>query len=100
MKKKLSDLLERYGKIALVLYFVIFLSVWAGFALAISFGFKPEGATGGAGLLGASYVATKLSQPLRIAATLGLTPGVARVWAYIRRQPQPPTTPPSPPPAD
>lgn len=99
MKKKLNELLEKYGPVAIVLYFVIFFGVWGGFAVAISFGFKPESATGGAGLLGASYLATKLTQPLRIAATLGLTPGVARVWAYVRRRPQPPTTP-TPPPAD
>lgn len=91
MKKKLNELLERYGPIALVLYFVIFFGVWAGFAVAISMGFKPESATGGAGLVGASYLAAKLTQPLRIAATLGLTPGVARVWEYVRRRPKPPT---------
>lgn len=97
MKKKLNELLEKYGPVAIVLYFVIFFGVWGGFALAISLGFKPESASGGAGLIGASYLATKLTQPLRIAATLGLTPGVARVWAYLRPRSQPPTP---PPPAD
>lgn len=92
MKKKLNALLEEYGPVALVLYFVIFIGVWAGFAIAIKFGFQPESAAGGAGLLGASYLATKVTQPLRIGATLVLTPGVAAVWNRLRGRK--PTAPP------
>ena len=36
------------------------------------------------GQLPAAYIATKLTQPLRIAATLALTPVVARVYERMR----------------
>lgn len=77
-KERLKALLAEYGKVALITYFALFLLVLAGFALAINWGFKVDSAPGGLGLLGAAYVATKAVQPLRIAATLALTPIVAR----------------------
>lgn len=87
MKKKLKDLLDKYGPVAIVLYFVIFFGVWAGFAVAISLGFEPESSAGGAGVIGASYLATKLTQPLRIGATLVLTPGVSSLWTRLSGRP-------------
>jgi hypothetical protein len=78
-REKFKALLEVYGRVAVVVYFGIFLSTLAGFAIAISFGMELESAKGGAGLLMASWLATKLTQPLRIAGTLALTPIVARV---------------------
>ena len=92
MRQKLKLLLEEYGRIAIVTYFVIFGLTLAGFAIAISYGLQVESAKGGAGLLVASWVATKLTQPLRIAGTLALTPVVAAVVKKIR--------PPRPVPAD
>jgi hypothetical protein len=79
MKEKLTALLAEYGKIALYLYFGIFALVLAGFAIAISAGVEVESTAGSAGILGAAWLATKLTQPLRILATLALTPIVARV---------------------
>ena len=76
-REKLKLLLEAYGRVAIVTYFVIFGLTLAGFAIAITYGFKVEGAESGAGLLLASWVATKLTQPLRIAGTLALTPLIA-----------------------
>jgi hypothetical protein len=75
----LKTLLEEYGKVALGTYFTLFALVLLGFALAISTGFKPESAPGGVGIFGAAYIATKVTQPIRIGATLLLTPIVARV---------------------
>jgi hypothetical protein len=76
-REKLKALLEVYGRVAIAVYFGIFVLTLAGFALAISFGIELESAKGGAGLLMASWLATKLTQPLRIAGTVALTPIVA-----------------------
>jgi len=83
-REKLKQLLEVYGRVALVVYFGIFIATLAGFAIAISFGLELESAKGGAGLLMASWLATKLTQPLRIAGTLALTPIVAGVMKKVR----------------
>lgn len=86
--EKLKALLAEYGNIALATYIVIWLATLAGFAIAISLGFQVESATGGVGLLGASWVATKLTQPFRIAGTIAATPVVAAVLRKLRRAPQ------------
>lgn len=92
--EKLKALLAEYGNIALGTYIVIWLATLAGFAIAISMGVDVESASGGVGLLGASWVATKLTQPFRIAGTLAATPLVAAALRKLRRAPQtPPHTP-------
>jgi hypothetical protein len=95
MRERWKQLLVEYGKIALIVYLVIFALVFAGFAVAIGAGYQPEGAAGSAGLLGAAWVATKLTQPLRILATLALTPIVGRLVLRRRDKPADPD-PPSP----
>jgi hypothetical protein len=85
--ERLKALLAAYGRIALATYLALFALVFAGFALAIAAGVEPASAQSGAGVLGAAYVATKLTQPLRIAATLALTPLLARVVERFRPQP-------------
>ncbi len=82
-REKFKVLLEEYGRVAIGTYLVIWLSVLAGFAIAIASGFRTESTEAGAGVLFGAWVATKLTQPLRIAATLALTPlvaAVARKW--------------------
>ena len=81
-KESWRSLLEEYGRIAIFTYFGIFFSVWGGFYLAIKMGLDVESAAGGAGTLGAAYVATKVTQPIRIAVTVVVTPFLARL---IRR---------------
>lgn len=76
---RLQALLQEYGSTALITYFVIFALVLSGFAIAIQQGVQVESAGGSAGVLAGAWVATKLTQPLRIAATLVLTPLVARL---------------------
>ena len=76
-REKLKSLLEEYGRLALWTYLVIWLAVLASFAVAIAAGFRAESGQAGLGVIGAAWVATKLTQPLRIAATLALTPLVA-----------------------
>jgi hypothetical protein len=78
--ERLKRLGAEYGQLALWVYFGIFALVFVGFALAIRAGVEVEGAAGSAGVWGAAYVATKLTQPLRIAATLALTPVVMTLW--------------------
>ena len=93
-REKLKLLLAEYGRVALWVYFAIFALTLAGFAVAIHFGVKIESAQGGAGLLLSSWVATKLTQPLRIAGTLALTPIVAAALKKLRKsEPEPAATP-------
>jgi hypothetical protein len=76
-KERLKTLLAEYGRVALYTYLGLFVLVFAGFAVAIAAGVQVESAEGGAGVLGMAYVATKVTQPIRIAATLALTPVIA-----------------------
>ncbi len=85
-RKKLDDLLARYGPLALAVYLVLFVVVFAGFWLAIHLGFKVHGAAGSATTLGAAWIATKITQPLRIGGTVLLTPLVARGRAWWQRR--------------
>ena len=71
---------------AAVVYFTIFFAVLFGFWVALHFGWRPSSAAGTAGTLAAAYVATKLTQPLRIAATLALTPLAARLYHRAARR--------------
>ena len=87
MKARLEALLAKYGKLALIIYFAIFALVLAGFAIAIRIGVQVESAAGEAGTLGAAWLATKLTQPLRILATVLLTPVVARVLEKFKKPP-------------
>lgn len=88
-REKLKVLLEEYGRIAIGTYLVIWLAVLAGFAIAIASGFRTASTEGGAGVLLGAWLATKLTQPLRIGATLLLTPLVAAVIHRLRRRPKP-----------
>ena len=76
-RERLKALLAEYGRVAIYTYFALFLLVLAGFSAAIAWGVDVASAHGRLGVLGAAYLATKATQPLRIAATLGLTPLVA-----------------------
>lgn len=84
MGAKLKKLVSEYGPVAIGTYLAIFALVLAGFAAAITLGFHVQSAAGTAGVLGAAYVATKVTQPLRIGATLVLTPLVAKVLSRFR----------------
>ena len=64
----------------------IFALVLVGFVLAIQLGVKVQGAGATAGTWAAAYIATKITQPLRIMATLAVTPLVMRLLP--RRKPR------------
>jgi hypothetical protein len=82
---RLKLLMAEYGQAALWTYLGIFAIVLCSFALAIKLGFKSEGTGTGAaaGTWLAAWIATKVTQPLRIMATVGLTPITARL---VRRK--------------
>jgi len=84
MRQRLKDHFAEYGSIALVVYFSIFFLTWIGFTIAIRSGAEVEGAAEQTGSIGAAYVATKLTQPLRILATLAVTPFAAMLWYRVR----------------
>ena len=84
MKKKLEALVKTYGIVGFATYFALFLLVWAGFAAAIALGLDTPGPGANLGTLAAAYVATKLTQPLRIAATLALMPLVTKLRERLR----------------
>jgi hypothetical protein len=95
VKDRLNTLLAEYGGLALWVYFSIFAIVLVGFALAIRLGFKGDSTAATAGTWGAAWVATKLTQPLRIAATLVLTPLIGNLRRRLRRS-EPAQTDPAP----
>jgi hypothetical protein len=78
VRKTAQQLLTEYGAIGVIVYFAIFFAVLFGFWAAIRAGWHPKSVGGGVGSFTAAYIATKLTQPLRIAATVALTPLVAR----------------------
>jgi hypothetical protein len=85
-KDRLQKLLVEYGSLALWVYFGIFVIVLVGFATAIRLGLNVESTAGTAGVWGAAYLSTKLTQPLRILATLALTPVVMQVLRRLKRR--------------
>ena len=86
MRKTLKNILAEYGAVAVVVYltifFVVLFSLWA----AIHLGWRPESLTGNVGAFTAAYLATKVTQPLRIAATLALTPLAAKLYERSARK--------------
>jgi hypothetical protein len=77
LKERLSAHFAEYGKIALYTYLTLSLLAIAGFSIAFGAGVAPSSATGVLGTIGAGWLAAKATMPLRILATLGLTPLVA-----------------------
>ncbi len=84
MKKRLETLFAEFGAIAITIYFTIFAITLGSFAIALSTGFEVDGVAGNTGTLAAAWVATKLTQPLRIIATILLTPVVAGILHRLR----------------
>lgn len=82
--QKLKDHFAEYGGIAIATYLVIFALTWSGFAVAIGQGVAVDGAATDGTTIGTAWLATKATQPLRILATLAITPLVAAVWHRIR----------------
>ena len=94
LTERLKALMIEYGSLALWVYLVIFVAVWVGFALLISMGLHVNTHGKTAGTVLAAYLATKLTQPIRIGATLLLTPVVMKVLRLKKRSPSSETAPP------
>lgn len=86
LSERLKMLMVDYGSLAIWVYFAIFAIVLVAFVCAIKFGIHVRTHVGTVGTWGAAYVATKLTQPLRIAATLVLTPLVMKVLRLKKRE--------------
>ena len=78
-KARFEELQREYGKIALITYLVLWAAVIGGFAAATVLGFEVDGVDNAGGILFGSWVAAKVTQPFRIAATIALTPVVAKM---------------------
>jgi hypothetical protein len=90
MRKTIKSIFAEYGAIAVVVYFAIFFLVLFGFWAAIRFGWQPSSAAATLGIWTAAYIATKLTQPVRIIATLAVTPFVAKLYERVTRRPATP----------
>ncbi len=93
MRRTFKSIMADYGPIALGVYLTIFVIVLTAAWLGIRLGWRPESAVGSVGSFTAAYLITKLTQPLRIGATLLLTPIVARAADRLipsRRRPRRP----------
>jgi len=80
MRKTLKNVFAEYGAIAVVVYLSLFTIVLVGSYFAIRLGWTPGGVAGQAGAWTAAYLVTKITQPLRIAATVLITTFVGRLW--------------------
>lgn len=90
LKERLQEHLAEYGKLALIIYFSIFLLTYCAFYIAIKTGIHlGDSAAGSSGTYFAAWVATKLTQPFRIGGTLLLTPIVAAIIHKVRGKPRP-----------
>ena len=87
VRTRLTGLVQEYGGLAIGVYFGIFGLVWVSMALAIKLGMSVEGAAATASTWVGAYLLTKLTQPLRIAATLVITPALGAVLKRFRRRP-------------
>jgi hypothetical protein len=91
MKARLEKLLAEYGKVALYTYLSLSLLTITAFSIAIGAGFAPSSATGVFGVIGAGWLAAKATMPLRILATLALTPLIATLVSRITKRKTPVT---------
>jgi hypothetical protein len=77
LKERLKATFTEYPKIAVIIYLACSAVAVAGFSIAIGIGAEPSTATGVIGVIGAGWLAAKVTVPLRILATLALTPPIA-----------------------
>lgn len=87
LKERLTALGNEYGSIALYTYIALWLIANVGFAVAVGVSVGPSTATGVLGVIGAGWVAAKATMPLRILATLGLTPLIGALIRKRKRRP-------------
>ena len=84
MNTKWKQILEKYGRLAIVIYLTTFVVTFAGVFLLIQVGFQESIVSffqeylgeeySSAGTLVVTYAITKILQPIRIAITIALIP--------------------------
>lgn len=84
MGSKVQNLFSEYGRTGIIVYFTIFFMTFFGFWTLLTVGVDIRtwsyfSSLGDVGAIGLAYAAAKITQPIRIALTLVLTPLVARV---------------------
>ncbi len=95
LKARLLALFDRYGPVAVVVWFSMFGATMASFYAAISFGvdlagiatrlgLDPTRVAEATGTAAVAYGATYLTKPIRIALALVVTPPVAHWWEKRR----------------
>lgn len=89
LKERLKAHFAEYGSIAIYTYLTLSICTIIGFSIAIGAGVAPSTATGVFGVIGAGWVAAKATMPLRILATLALTPLIATLLQR-RKKAEPP----------
>ena len=84
LKHRLRLLFAKYGRVAIYTYGTMWILTLSAFVIAIQAGFKSTSTTGILGTLGAAWLAAKATTPLRILATIAITPAIARRWPSRR----------------
>ena len=79
--------LQEYGAVGVVTYLCVSVLVYTGFVVAIFAGIEVEGIVGESTVWFAAWVGLKITQPIRIAAVLALTPLIAALWHRVRGRP-------------
>ena len=84
MNKRWKEILEKYGRLAIIIYLVTFVFTFGGTFLMIQFGFKDSVVQffqeylgdeySAAGTVVLAYAITKITQPIRIALTIVVLP--------------------------
>lgn len=83
-KQRLSTLFAEYGRIAIASYLVVSALTIAAFSIAIGIGFEPSTATGVVEVIGAGWLAAKVTVPLRILVVLVITPPIGALLSRRR----------------
>lgn len=89
MKARLEKLMAEYGRVALWTYLALSVTAIVGFSIAIAIGVAPSSASGTLGVIGAGWLAAKATMPLRILATLAVTPLIASLVRRITKRKPP-----------
>ena len=86
LKERLKTTFKDYPQVAVFTYLGLSAVAIAAFSIAIGIGAEPSTATGVLGVIGAGWLAAKVTVPLRILATLALTPPIAAVHHRFKRK--------------
>lgn len=89
LKDRLKAIVKDYPQVAIFTYLGLSAIAIAAFSIAIGIGAEPSTATGVIGVIGAGWLAAKVTVPLRILATLALTPPLAALVNKFKRKKPP-----------